>query len=308
MEHKYENEWGIVLCGGGAKGAYQIGVWKALKEYGIFEQISGISGVSIGAINEILMAGADYETAERVWKEINFLTVFDTEPELIDMVEGTFSRNEMIDIMRENIDYDKVANSSYSLYVNITRTGTNMEDQGRIPVYDSLNHKTASQMEKIILASSALPIVYEAVLIDGYYYRDGGLTDNMPIKPLYEQGYRKIIVVGLSHTAAINTDLYPDCEIVLIRPSKSLGNTFSGTLSFNKRDIEMRMELGYRDARRVLHTYFEKKEISEAGLQALAEVDYEDIERTARQNAVLNEVNSHMDQLNAIMGKYDIEK
>lgn len=306
MEQGKENNWGIVLCGGGAKGAYQIGVWKALKEYGIFEQIDGISGVSIGAINEILMAGADYETGEKLWREIDFLTVFDTDPELIDMVEGTFSRNEMIDIMRNYIDYDRVANSLYSLHVNITRTGTDMSDQGRIPVYESLNHKTAAQMEKIVLASSALPIIYEAVRIDGYYYRDGGLTDNMPIKPLYEQGYRKIIVVGLSHTASINTDLYPDCEMVLIRPSRSLGDTFSGTLGFKKQDIEMRMELGYRDALRILKSYFGEKEISEAGLQAMADVDYEDIARTARQNVVLNEMNSHMEQLNAIIGKYDI--
>ena len=128
----------------------------------------------------------------------------------------------------------------------------------------------------------------------------------MPIKPLYEQGYRKIIVVGLSHTTSINTDLYPDCELVLIRPSKNLGDTFSGTLNFKKQDIEMRMELGYRDAMRILKSYFGEKEISEAGLQAMADVDYEDIARTARQNVVLNEMNSHMEQLNAIIGKYDI--
>lgn len=306
MEQGKENNWGIVLCGGGAKGVYQIGVWRALREYGIFEQIDGISGVSIGAINELLMAGADYETAEKVWKEIDFLTVFDTEPELIDMVEGTFSRGEMLDIMRKYIDYDRIANSSYSLYTNITRIGTDMSAQGRVPVYESLNHKTASQMEKIILASSALPIVYEAVEIDGYYYRDGGLTDNMPIKPLYEQGYRKLVVVALSHTAAINTDLYPDCELLLIRPSQNLGDTFSGTLNFKKQDIEMRMELGYRDAKRILSSYFEKTGLSEAGLKAMADADYEDIVRSARQNVVLDEVNSHMEQLNAIMGKYDI--
>lgn len=306
MEQEKGSKWGLVLCGGGAKGAYQIGVWRALKEYDIFKRIDAISGVSIGAINELLMAGADYDTAERVWREIGFMTVFDTEPELIDMVEGTFSRNEMLEIMRNYIDYDKVASSPYPLFINVTRIGTDMSDQGRIPVYESLNHKTVSQIEKLVLASSALPIVYEAVMMDGYYYRDGGLTDNMPIKPLYEQGCRRIIVLGLSHEAAVNTDLYPDCELLLIRPSRSLGDTFSGTLGFKKQSIEMRMELGYRDAKRVLTNYFEKRGISEAGLQAMADADYEDIERTMRQNAVLKETNSHIEQFNAIAGKYEI--
>lgn len=45
-------EYGLVLEGGGAKGAYQIGVWKALMEYGI--KIKAIAGVSVGALNGAL--------------------------------------------------------------------------------------------------------------------------------------------------------------------------------------------------------------------------------------------------------------
>lgn len=304
MEQKQDGAWGLVLCGGGAKGAYQIGAWKALEEYGIFDKITGISGVSIGAINEILMAGVSLDTAVSVWNSIDFLTVFDTEPELIDMVEGTFSRNEMVEIMREYIDYEKIANSPYALNVNITRIGTNVDDTERIAVYDTLNHKTAHQIEQLILASSALPIIYEAVHIDGYYYRDGGMTDNMPIKPLYEQGYRRLIVIALSHKTTINTDLYPDCELILIRPSQSLGDTFSGTLNFSKRDIEIRQELGYRDTFRALQVHFGENTLSATSLDALAAIDYEDILRTARQKDVLDSVNSHMNQINSLIDRF----
>ncbi|MDE5965257.1 MAG: patatin-like phospholipase family protein [Lachnospiraceae bacterium] len=301
-----ENEkWGLVLCGGGAKGAYQIGVWRALIEYGLFDKITGISGDSIGAINEIMMAGLDYKAAEDIWSRINFLTIFDTEPDLIDFEEGTFSRNEMLELMRQFVDYEKISGSPLDLFVNITYIGTNRDGTERRPVYETLNHKTNQQIEKLIMASSALPIIYEPVMIDGYYYRDGGMTDNMPIKPLYEKGYRKIIVAALSDKSVINTDAYPDCELLMIRPSKNLGDLFAGTLNFSRQQIEVRMELGYRDALRMLKAHFDENMTVEQ-LRAMEAVDYADIMRTARQDELMGQVNAHMNQLNAIYDKFDI--
>ena len=54
---KNEKEFGLVLAGGGIKGAYQVGVWKALKEVGI--NISAITGASIGSINGALILQND---------------------------------------------------------------------------------------------------------------------------------------------------------------------------------------------------------------------------------------------------------
>ena len=45
MEH-----WGLVFAGGGGKGAYQIGVWRALRRLGLDKRISVVSGTSVGAI------------------------------------------------------------------------------------------------------------------------------------------------------------------------------------------------------------------------------------------------------------------
>ena len=57
--------YGLVLGGGGAKGAYQVGVMKALQEYGI--KISAISGSSIGAINGLFYLTCDIGTIEKEW-------------------------------------------------------------------------------------------------------------------------------------------------------------------------------------------------------------------------------------------------
>lgn len=62
-----DKRYGIVFCGGGAKGAYQIGVWKYLRELGLSKEITGVSGASIGAINSLLFAQGDWELAEKMW-------------------------------------------------------------------------------------------------------------------------------------------------------------------------------------------------------------------------------------------------
>lgn len=301
-----DDKWGLVLCGGGAKGAYQIGSWKALEEYGLFSKVKGFSGDSIGAINEMIMASMTQAAGEDLWESINFLTVFDTEPDLIDMEEGTFSRNEMLSIMRHNINYTTLANDSRDLFVNITKMGPYGLEEGSVAVYEKLNNKSAERIEKIVLASSALPIIYEAVEMDGALYRDGGMTDNMPIKPLYDAGYRKIIVIALSHKATINTDLYPDCEILLIRPSQNLGDLIDGTLNFKTRDIKMRMEMGYRDTLRTLKAYFEKDPAYLAQLDILAQMDNQDILVNSKMQSLNDRVTGHMDKLDSIINKYSI--
>ena len=58
------NSISLVLCGGGAKGAYQIGVWHYLSDQGI--RIDGLSGASIGAVNSLLIAQGDLELATEV--------------------------------------------------------------------------------------------------------------------------------------------------------------------------------------------------------------------------------------------------
>ena len=58
-------EYGLVLEGGGAKGSFQIGAWRALREAGI--KIKGVSGVSVGALNGALICMDDPEKAEDIW-------------------------------------------------------------------------------------------------------------------------------------------------------------------------------------------------------------------------------------------------
>ena len=60
--------YGLVFAGGGVRGSYELGVWKALEEMNI--QISGAAGVSIGSINAALFVQGDFDTADRLWRNI----------------------------------------------------------------------------------------------------------------------------------------------------------------------------------------------------------------------------------------------
>ena len=62
-------EYGLVLDGGGARGAYQIGAWKALTEAGV--KVNAVAGTSVGALNGALICMGDVKSAEEIWYVVN---------------------------------------------------------------------------------------------------------------------------------------------------------------------------------------------------------------------------------------------
>jgi NTE family protein len=68
---------GLSLSGGAARGAYQIGFWRALRENGVMEQVKIITGASVGAINGALMVQDDWEKALSLWTETEPADGFD---------------------------------------------------------------------------------------------------------------------------------------------------------------------------------------------------------------------------------------
>lgn len=62
---------GLVLAGGGGKGAYEIGVWQALRDLGLEPSVSAVSGTSVGALNAALFAAGDLARARAVWRELS---------------------------------------------------------------------------------------------------------------------------------------------------------------------------------------------------------------------------------------------
>ena len=116
----------IVLSGGGGKGAYQIGVWRALRKLGIKYDI--VTGTSIGSINGVLMVSNDFKKAYKLWNKINYSYVFDMDKKdtyftkegkkkitfnyAKGATKGGLNNDALRKTLDDNINFDKFYNSN----------------------------------------------------------------------------------------------------------------------------------------------------------------------------------------------------
>ena len=265
---------GLVLSGGGGKGAYHIGVWKALRELSVDINIKGISGTSVGALNTVLFAQGDYYLAEGVWKSISsdIILKLDFKKLLLKLVTmgvlkgnlytlslilsdvyggGLFSREGLLEIIDEYVDLYDIKNNELDLFATAYNINTLSVD------YLCLNNREIDSIKKVLLATSALPIIFDKEKVDGNVYIDGGVKDNIPIKPLYDKGFRTFIVVHLNRNSVVDKEKFKDANIIEIVPSNDQGDLINGTLDFSKEGINKRIDQGYNDALKVLKPIYE---------------------------------------------------
>lgn len=306
---KMNRSYSLCLGGGGGKGAYQIGVFQALYEYGLYKNIHAVSGASIGSLNGLLFIMGDPYTAEKCWKEINQLSLFEYDSDLIfNGVPGFASVDYMIQLVNKYIDFNHFYQSGIDLYLGVTEVATPKQvgaNDRKRPLYIKANKLPKNEIETLLSASSAMPHIYEAVSYQGMSLVDGGVTDNIPVKPLYDSGSRHIILVGLNPEAKKNLSDYPDAEFLEIYPSVHLGDTLEGTLNFTKDAIHLRIKLGYRDAMRALKVYFEADPAYIKRLSFEQEHDLQEIYSEIRKEKLEEKIQGNTERLNNIITKYD---
>ncbi|EYE89097.1 hypothetical protein Q428_04630 [Fervidicella metallireducens AeB] len=105
--------------------------------------------------------------------------------------------------------------------------------------------------KKVLLASAAIPVIFESIEIDGEWFVDGGANgDNIPVKPLEKEDLDCIIIIHLSNNPATINNYKGD--VIEIFPSKHLGGLIDGTLDFDSQSVNERIELGYYDTKLAL--------------------------------------------------------
>lgn len=299
MNHTY----GIVLCGGGGKGAYQMGVLTALQEYGYLDTPYGISGVSIGALNALAISCCGTEIGKKMWEELTPATVFDTNVEMNEQRNGIFSRKKMRVLLDRVIDFEKINRINYPIYVATSWVESRECDVS----YFMINKKSKEDIMKLMEATSALPIIYEDVDYEGVRYMDGGVCDNMPIKPLYDYGCRDFIILALSNDATLNQQQYKDATFHLIKPQKDLGGLLTGTLNFSKQDIQMNLKIGYKDGIRYIKAFLEGDSIIANHYDLYTEMDYSSVLLECKQERIQEHIDSKFDYIKKIEEKYSLE-
>ena len=243
---------GLVLGGGGGLGSYQIGVWKALREYEVDKMIKAISGTSVGVLNACLIAQNNYDIAEYIWTneiedKILSKKKMDKNNNYISS-NGIFSRKGLIEIIEKYLNIDIIINYEYPIYA----TAVNLKNIDA--EYFKLNNKSAKEIKEIMMATSAIPLIFGRQNIGGINYIDGGVEilhgNNLPITPLYNEDCDEIIAINLYKDAAIEKN--KNFKVYEIVPSKDIGDFFTGAMDFSLEGSRMRLEEGYNDAKKLL--------------------------------------------------------
>lgn len=255
---------GLVLEGGGARGAYQIGAWKALRELGM--EFKGVAGTSVGALNGAMICQDDFDLAYEIWHEISFEKILKIDEELILKIkerevfpenffhlmktirelfrEGGLDITPLRQLLNKYIREDKIRHSGKDFGI-VTVALTDFR-----PVELYIEDIPRGRVIDYLMASANLPF-FKIDKIDGKLYIDGGFFDNLPIKLLTAKGYKDIIAVrlyGIGRTRRINSKRL---NLITINPSEDLG----GTLDFSQERAQRNLVLGYFDTLRTIKKY-----------------------------------------------------
>lgn len=274
---------GIVFSGGGGKGAYAIGVWKALREFGMDQNIQAVAGTSVGSLNGALFVQGDLERAEQLWLDIatDKILQFDFEQlaqklatmaasfaipgtqakaiiQLAGMLKGKgwFSQDGLKRLIDESGACSSVARSTMPFYVCALQ-----QSNGQL-VLPLLNSVEESNISLWLMASSAIPGVFGPVTIEGENYWDGGVlpgrfSNNTPFQPLIEQEQcTHIINIYLSRSPEVATAQrdYPEIKFWNIIPSQAFDG-LTAALNFTPENARKLIDLGYEDTVTILKRF-----------------------------------------------------
>nr|WP_075519099.1 patatin-like phospholipase family protein [Moritella viscosa]SHO18074.1 Predicted protein [Moritella viscosa] len=319
---------GLVLSGGAAKGAYHVGILKALAEHDI--NVDVYSGASIGALNAVLSASASnifeaHKTLALVWEELGKDSPIKINNEavtryLVDAVAtlAISAPNPVVSKLASAIKlllkhsskasdsallHDQPIIDKFNAFVDLkkksewkevwvsTFQGSGYEAalefvqeelgiHGKSASYHHLNKLDDSLLLETLLASAALPLLYQTRKIDGKTHYDGGIRDNTPIKPLLNQ-CDICFVSHLSNGSNFNRLGLEasNTQVIEIRPSEEFvteDGSLAGAkamLNFDMNKINYLSDMGYTDTCKVIKNLKDHNNIEDSIIAEDADIE-----------------------------------
>lgn len=251
------SETALVLGGGGAKGAYEVGAIAALDELGI--KVGSVFGTSVGALHAAMYAQGSMDAAAALWDNIRLSDVVSEESLAIaDDAENIFDHPEkllefitryaqkkgvdvspLMDILHKLIDEDKIRRSGVHLGIVTTRFPSLAMVEKRLEEME-----TGSLIDWLMASASCFPF-FPMKQVGGDRYIDGGFCDNTPVEMAVRSGARDIVAIDIGkHRSHTQYDRRPN--ITYIRTSQPLG----GLLTLDSALSSRNRILGYNDVMR----------------------------------------------------------
>lgn len=254
---------GLVLGGGGARGCYEIGVWKALNEEEIVFDCT--AGTSIGAL-----VGAIYvqQTLERILCFVEDLhpqaiarDLFSFPEDLGDVIRNHREISGFLEkyiLSNKGMDIEPLKTAIHNMFdyrlfheskINYACMTFNVTK--RKPEAYFKNEMTSENAEDIILASASCYPAFPVMKMNGNEYIDGGYWNNVPIDLAMKMGAEKILAIDVQGPGVVHP-IPKKADVFYIRPMLPLGNF----LDFSSEQGVRSLQIGYLEALRLLGRYF----------------------------------------------------
>ena len=223
----------MILSGGGARGAYEVGVLSYLfgdfvRQTGKVPRVDVVSGCSVGAVNGTFLASVAHEPVSGIerlvelWYSLEFSRVLSfglREIAFLHRVwlggakpQGLFDAEPLARLIGEKISWLNLARNLRRGIIDALTLATTHVATGKPHVFVDLGpHRKSPEnvgrqvvmrrgpvRPQHVLASAAIPLVFPMVEIDGELHCDGGLRVNTPSAPAIHLGADKLFVIGLS--------------------------------------------------------------------------------------------------------------
>ena len=226
---------GLVLSGGGARGAYELGVlqWIAEHQPEVLSAIRVLTGSSVGAVNATYLAShgvtpQSVADLAEIWRGLQMSDVLDASYTRMlrilgagtrrlfgrsaSPVTGIFKADGLRDLVESRIDWDRLHERLESSELDalavaatdIATGGTHLfvHHSPRIPAPRWPNDRsmvghTVRMAPEHVLASTSLPLLFSPVEVEGRWYTDGGIRQNTPLSPALRLGANRLLVISL---------------------------------------------------------------------------------------------------------------
>ncbi len=240
---------GVVLSGGGSKGAYEIGVWKALKKLGIKYKV--VTGTSVGALNAALMCQNNYYKALHFWQKLTFEDVVDVKmgndkKEIYKTYfKGALKGGMTINNLEKTVNKAINVNKIYRSRINIGIITFNLKTLKPLKLIKRGIPK--KRFKDYLIASASCFPAFTKKEIDNSFYIDGGIYDNLPINLAIQMGADEIIAVDLKELGIKQRVKNKSIPITYISPRNNIGNF----LIFDGKIAKRAIRFGYNDTLKI---------------------------------------------------------
>ncbi|MGL4986145.1 MAG: patatin-like phospholipase family protein [Treponemataceae bacterium] len=259
-----QEKYALVFGGGGAKGAYEMGVFRALKELNY--PIDLVTGTSVGSLNSIFVVMDDLEAGIKLWNTVDETMIF-SKPDNMNLSKNlevdnhdmkimikSFVKQETMavqplkDLIASVYDPEKFYNSK----IDFATVAYDITNKKKKVIFK--NEIPPSHIPEYMLASASSYPVFDPHIIEDTVYIDGAYMDNLPIEVAKKMGATKYVVVnlkGLGQITKESQEILESENIVYIEPYWNLGSMFY----FNPENARRNMQLGYFDTLKELGAY-----------------------------------------------------